>query len=67
MQVVHVLCAKKEPVAEIRLKLSQRNVRRIWLGRRSLLAALRIKLPNQGRILLERLGCADILNTMPRP
>ena len=67
MQIVHILRAEKKAIAELRLKLRQRNVRRIRLRLRALLAPLRVELPHQRRIQLQRLGRAHILNAMPRP
>ncbi len=67
MQIVYVLCAKKEAVAEFCLKLRQCNVRGIRLCIRALLSPFGIELPHQRRVPLQCIRRANILNPMPCP
>src|SRR6185437_14708976 len=67
MQVVDILCAKKESVTKVGLKLSQREMRGIGLRPPRGIAARGIELPDQAGIALPRLGCADVLDAVALP
>lgn len=67
MQIVHILRTKKEPIPELRFKFRKGEMRRIGTRLRSLFASLRIELPHQFRILLQRLRRAHIFHAMSRP
>ena len=67
VQVVHILRAQKKPVAELRLQLRQREMRRIRLRLQAIGAPLGVKLPYQRRILLKSFRRAHVLHPMPRP
>ena len=67
MQVVHILRAEKESVAQLRLQLCQRKVGRIRLAFHAFRATCGVELPHQRRITPPRLRRAHILDTMSRP
>ena len=67
MQVVHILCTKKEALAQFMFELRQCDVRRVRLSLCAVRTPLRIKLPHQPRIALPCFRRANILNAVPRP
>ena len=64
MQVVDILGAEKEAVAEALLKLRERKMRGVGLGLLRGRAARGVELPHQRRGCAPRLGRADILDGM---
>ena len=67
VQVVHVLGAEKEAVADALLKFGKREVGRIGLGLCCRGAARGVELPDQRRIALPGIGSADILDAIACP
>jgi hypothetical protein len=67
VQIVYILRAEEETVAQLPLQLSQRNMRRIGLGLRALHAPFGVKLPHSPKIVFQRFGSAYILNAMSGP
>ncbi len=67
VQVVDVLRAEKVAAGELRFKLGERDVRGVGLSVRVIGAALGIEIPHQPWVALERFGCANLFDAMPRP
>ena len=67
MQVVHILRAKKEAIAQAMFQLCKCNMRRIWLGLRARFPSRRVELPHPPGIALPSLRRAYIFDAIAGP